>query len=951
MLVHLADGHVIQRVQAASGAFAIGGLPAGGYTLQAFPTANLPYWKSERLPVNIQQATDELTANLTLRDADLWGYTHDLDGDPVTGARVIAAQTGRDRQADWSNADGFWSIGGLEDGDVILTALPPWSRSGLLTPAPLEITLPGAANPYTLVLSTAPKIVVGSVDTNTGQPVFHARVIARSVTHPGQVEALTDAQGQYRLNLSTGLWALSVRREPDSSPADWVYPDPPAFVYFQFNTQPEERQQDFTVLMADAAVIGEIQMPDGSAPPFSVTVALRNDEGIGRRDETTVGDGAFEIAVPNGGYKVVIHPSDDGYLGPAIDPITVEPGATVDLGVMTLLARDAAISGVVRSGGSGVEGIPVVAWRPGIPGSLHTTSGPDGQYSLAVAAGDWRIQPAPLHDQPYLYDGAGELVTLAAGELAENVDFDLLAADAVIVGTLVKENGELASDASGWATAYQAGAPQIHNGAPIENGLFSIHVPAGVYRVAALLPAGSPYTSSVEPQVTVGAGATVEVSLTVQQKSATIFGSLWDARNEDIVQGVDGVVGAWSGNNWVMAPIDAGTGLYRLGVSAGIWRVNFRIDPQANYARVSLPVNVALQNHQTAIVPLRVLEKDGAISGTVLAPDGSPVAGAKVIAHGVGPQLDGLWLKTTSAADGSFNLPVPAGLYRLGAVYNHPGWLQPGERLVNVPPGGASSGHRLQFRAPDATLSGILTDNNATEAGEAYVWAWTPEGAFNYGRFPLALNGGVASGPYELGVLTHSTWRLGAVFETNSQFWIGRTKVVVEGGDVVQDLVLEGPYLKPAPVVVTFDAAEPQYIRLADGTYIFIPAGAMPVDGQVTLRIVPLASLPHQRHAHLIRYGYAFLATDENGEPIEEHFNQDVVITFTYTDAELIAAHLVEAALKPAYYSTTTERWTFPDAYVIDPAANRVTMQIDHFTDYALTGEASQTIYLPMTFR
>jgi hypothetical protein len=133
--------------------------------------------------------------------------------------------------------------------------------------------------------------------------------------------------------------------------------------------------------------------------------------------------------------------------------------------------------------------------------------------------------------------------------------------------------------------------------------------------------------------------------------------------------------------------------------------------------------------------------------------------------------------------------------------------------------------------------------------------------------------------------------------------------------------------------------------------HIFVPAGAMPVDGLVTLRIVPIATLPYQQHASVFRYGYAFLATDANGEAIEAHFNQDVVITFTYSDAELFQQHIPEYWLKPAYYSTTTDRWTFPESFVVDTEANRVTMQIDHFTDYALTGVQGQFIYLPLTSR
>ncbi len=76
-------------------------------------------------------------------------------------------------------------------------------------------------------------------------------------------------------------------------------------------------------------------------------------------------------------------------------------------------------------------------------------------------------------------------------------------------------------------------------------------------------------------------------------------------------------------------------------------------------------------------------------------------------------------------------------------------------------------------------------------------------------------------------------------------------------------------------------------------------------------------------------------------------FNQDVLIRFTYSQAELLALHIHEALLKPAYFSTTQDEWTIPDSYVVDTEANVVSMQIDHFTDFALIGDPSYSLYLP----
>ena len=955
--VFLGSGDVLQVVPAPGGQFAIGGLPVGNYALRARPETDDPFWFSQLETISIGGPGTQ-TLTLTLRMAQFWGEVKDNLGNPVRNAIVHAADAAHPRMhhTDRTSATGFWAIGGLPlTGDFVIAAEPPFHRPELLPSQRITITLPGASNPYTLTLNASPKIVSGTVTSNlggsNGLPVQNALVVAHRVDRQGEARTLSGTDGRYQLNLSAGLWALTVKPISTTTPTHWVFPLPPQLVHFRHDTTPEGKTQDFRVIIADSTVVGSVQLPGGTLGvpgTFSVTVALFNNEGVGRQTTVQVSE-PFTLRVPHGGYRVVVHPRTPQYLGPVIDPIRVEPGSTYNLGALTLVAKDAAITGTVRDdGGSGVAGIPVVAWRAGAPDTLRTRTGPDGQYVLPLVAGTWHVQPAPGPAQPYLYTGDGQSVTLASGEVKGGINFDLTDASATINGQLVDEAGNPLTDVDGWARAFGNG---MRSGAPIQGGQFAIFVPPGKYSVVADLPAGSEYMSGASKPVVVT--DSISVTLTVLEKDAVIAGGLWDPRKQEVVSGVDGAVGVWADGNWAATRINKGNGTFRMNVAAGLWRLGYRIDPDSGYVKIQPHINVPVDPRQTAVVPLWVVQKDGVITGTVLDPNGQPRAGVPVVARAVREAGKGVELRTLSADDGTFRLDVPHARYRLAALGGGPNLIKPAERIVDVGAGETSGGHVLQFRAADATLSGALTIAGPSGlSGEALVWAWSEDGGFIKGRFPItAASGTLSGGFYTLNVLSNTTWHIGAAFETDTQFWFVRDVVTLGSGNATLNLTLTGPHAKPGPVVVTFDAADPQRIELADGTHIFIPAGAMPVSGEVTLRIVPIATLPHQRHADVYKYGYAFLATDSSGQTIEDHFNQDVVIGFRYTDAELAALNIFEPNLRPAYYSTTDDNWTFPESYAVDTDANIVTMQIDHFTDFALTAGEAQMLYLPLVLK
>ncbi|MFQ5398925.1 MAG: hypothetical protein ACE5E7_04925 [Anaerolineae bacterium] len=934
-------GHQVQSSVALSGTIQIGGLLTGTYSLQATPATNDPYWNSPRQLITITAGLTQ-TVDLTLSPANVFGTVTDPNGVPVAGATAhVLGRTHLVHHKDKSSAAGYFAIGDLPDDEYLLVVDPPWNAPGLMASRVFTFSVPPALNDMGAIqLRSAPKIVHGRVDTNTGVPVGNALVVANRLDHPGRQETLTAADGAYSLHLSGGLWSLTVRPTDSSTPSAWLYPNPPQLVHFDQDLTIETKTVNFQVLTADSTVIGTVKLPDGvTTPAFTVTVSLRTNEGIGRSTLIDPTDGSFSIQVPHGNYVLHIKPDDPGYAGPPPQRVHAPISDTLDLGVLTLLERDAVISGsVLDSEGNGVEGVRVVGWTHDHMGAQTRTS-PDGSYVLAVTAGEWNVKPQVPPGMPYIFTGDALSVTVASMDVITGMDFILTDANNVVVGQLVDNAGNPIS-AQGWAAAADNNRPV--NGAPIESGSFAIYLPDGSYQVKVHLAPGSEWLAGGPQPVAVAGGETITLNVPLLPQDANFMGALWDPRQEIVPTGVQGEVMADNPFAWVGDDINPANGTYQLGVSAGLWNLSYSVDPASGYVALDHHKIIPIQSGQTLGVPLPVVQRDGLIEGVVLGPLGQPLTGTVVVADGLGGQVGQVTLRTHTNEFGVFRLRVPHGTYVLHAGNGRDGWLNPVEKSVRVPRGGIVSGVILQFRVPDVILSGTTSiEGNPPVNGRVHIWAYSDDGGATH-------TSALLGEPYQLGLLSNTRWHIGAFLETGSSYYGMRTAVFMGTSDQTLDLVLKGPFSKPGPVVVTFDSAEPQQLELADGTQIFIPAGAMPVSGNVTLHITPIATLPHQHHARLYKYGYAFVATDETGAPITSNFNQNVIIRFRYDDAELVNLGLSEAHLKPAYFSTSTQQWTIPDSYVVDTGNNLVTMQIDHFTDFSLVGGTTYELFLPV---
>jgi hypothetical protein len=972
-----------------NGEFKIGGVISGTpYIVEAFPPPETPYAPSE--PKTVVPISLSVTLEMGVPPTNVVGTVVSYLGAPVPGAGVVVF---REHEDFWKEtaADelGGFLFRGLPTGTLWIQAAPPWgpAGAGLLSSPPFSITLPqpdALVNVGVITLPKALKTVTGQVvDPVTPATIDNAVVVAHRLDGPGFADTPVDMMGMFTLSLPGGEWHLAVKPfEPPAPPPEWIFPGPPAWVAFK---QPISATEEITgvvleVIPTDAWVTGHVLCPGpsgptscgGNPPHWDIWVELRNDE---IHNGMTLGPSYdFNIPIPAGGYELVVHVFHPDLQGPQPIPVFVGPGQTLILPDITLVRKNAHITGRVRSElGIGLPDVAVLGWQPEGFGWGYAKTNASGVYTMNVVPGEWFVEPQPNPEQPFVYRGRPQIVRVAPEGTVAGVDFKLTRAGARIEGAAVDAHTyERLWGLNGWAWAEQIVAPdevEFFSDAPMWDGGFNLKVQGSEqYNVGLNVPPHAPYVSGGAGPVPVGPGATVTLAVPLERKDAMIEGHLIDA-----LTGAPPTRTVWAEifgederGHWVGGGIDAklsNNARYELAVVSGTWHLRARVDPDSGYVAVPTTTLITIQAGQVISHDFEIWPINTFISGRVLQPNGDPLSKTVVFAEGESPFVGHFETKTRSDALGNFELLVPEGGYVVGAGM-HPdelearGWLPP--RPIDVPyvtRTSPATGLELHFRQLDGEIHGSISfapGLAVTTTHPAYVWGWSEDGDW---AETVAMTTSLNTFTYTMRVVSDTVWHIGTVYEDwdNDVYYESpeaTVPVLPPSGQAVKDLKLGGPWPLPQPFIISFDGSQMQTIIMPDGVELTIPPGALVTSGTVTLHIFPTKELRPEKGKEIIGAGYEMWATNQNGQEITQ-FNQNVVMMIPYPDdAVLKARGIVEQMLIPVYYSTLDGRWILADSYVLDTVNNEITLQISHFTKFgAFSTGKEYGIYLPLVLR
>lgn len=439
---------------------------------------------------------------------------------------------------------------------------------------------------------------------------------------------------------------------------------------------------------------------------------------------------------------------------------TVAASLPVNLGNVEFALAQKTISGTLTKSGAPLSGASVRAFKMMGMGMAQATTGVDGTYNLKVGGGTWMVMPDINYaanfngnseddvTADWIYCDKPKSTTFTEDnsvETSANNDFDVKATVATITGTVADPDG---NPVSGSASVDLFSKDGCSSYASVDwgTGTFSVGVPAGTYNVN-VHTWNQNYGSPAMRTVTVASGTTDLGTLSLVNKGGTISGRLWaDSNNNstyDDGEGIGnirvegfkmgkkfddaagGMGGPMGGGDWASTTSSNSTdtkGQFSLKVTKGTWVINVMADRgmmgggydenATNYIYSGAPANVTITTDDgtSANNNFKLSIADATISGRIIDADTeAAVSGLWGFAFAepansfnAGPMMGAGMGSPIS--NGTFNIKVPAGDYRIG---------------VDFPPD--SSGYTPSDLADVTAVSGETTSvdisvvpNNAT---------------------------------------------------------------------------------------------------------------------------------------------------------------------------------------------------------------------------------------------
>jgi hypothetical protein len=381
---------------------------------------------------------------------------------------------------------------------------------------------PAATTAIDFRLDIASRLSGVVVDLSTGLPLGGIIVYAYTPAGLQVTSTPTNANGTFFLSVPAGDYRV-VAADPARRYANGFYGLGRAFETSPIVTvKAGASQADVQLgLLRGATVSGRVR-DSGGLPLANVTAVAYNTDGTAHALTTTKADGAFELFVAPGAYKLGVFDGNlvyaAAFFGGSRDFVSsnafaLASGQSVG-GMDFTLQRGGRVSGTVRENGQPRAGITVAAYDAAGVFSGSGVTAADGTFAFVVPPGQYRFVAfdGSLVHAP-AYDGGAAtfestVPRLIAAGSSGIVDFALQRGVA-IRGTVLTTSGSPISGVSVFAVD---GAGNRVSGSTADDGSFAHAVPPGSYKLVAVDPGHRYAVTYWDGVATLGAARWVNVA-------------------------------------------------------------------------------------------------------------------------------------------------------------------------------------------------------------------------------------------------------------------------------------------------------------------------------------------------------------------------------------------------------------------------------------------------------
>ncbi len=534
--------------------------------------------------------------------------------------------------------------------------------------------------------------ISGTVSNQSGSPISLARVRFRSGTT--EIEALTNSQGFYSANVSSGTWTVN------ASKTGFVASQS---VQVSASVGSQIQNQNFSLASGANQVTGVVRRAvttadgqTGFSTFAGVTVSAIPTTGSAVSTVTGT-NGSYSLSLTSGNYTIRL--TREGYTTSSATTLVLNVQETVNGVDFVMIPNPSSVSGrVVGTDGVGITGVTVRSSA----GATAETS-PSGNFTLSLSEGTHTLTASRTG---YVASGS-QTVTVAAAQQVTGVEFRMSANAGVVSGRV--SSGGL-SLPSATVSARSLSTNQTTTQTSDSDGLFTMSLQPGRYR---MVVSRSGFLPSTPDTITLGPGQQITGrGYALVENTARINGVVTDANGP--VRNLRVVVTSVTDATYTQSTLTLINGTFSFTVPAGS-AYSIR-NESVQYATATATTPVLAAGGTPVNTSLQLTPNPSSFSGVVRNQAGNALANVRIMARHADTNLpvDSVFTR----ANGTYALGLPGGNYTVSArlpghtVDRRSITLNLGDNLVNTD---------FLLSENYGFITGVITDASAVPLAGAVV--------------------------------------------------------------------------------------------------------------------------------------------------------------------------------------------------------------------------------------